>query len=210
MQSPDRGTPGILRLPREVRDEIYKRVLVISSPLHLFAEGEASDKVEVFAPGKPAQWLALLHTNRQLHSEASETLYGSHKFVMVDTTSAQAKLLKSFLDKIGRLNAGYVTSLCINFPTAEPGQSMSILRERCSSLRTLELFVHNKNSQGLVASSYEASKLESIRGLLLQVNAQFAAMPSVQNVLVKLYHGPLAPEVSELMRGFGWTVEVGR
>lgn len=39
---------GLFRLPRELRDHIYRRVLVLPHPLHLFADGR---KVQLFAPG---------------------------------------------------------------------------------------------------------------------------------------------------------------
>src|SRR6187399_3023064 len=109
--------PGFSHLSRELRDRIYQRVLYVAHPLYLFTQG-GSNQVELFAPERPVRWLALLYTNRQVHTEASATLYRSHKFVMVDTTHNQANLLQFFLNKIGSVNAGHLTHICINFPAA--------------------------------------------------------------------------------------------
>ncbi len=49
-------------LPRHVRDHIYRNVLVVAHPLYLFKDPR-SPKVELFAPQKRREWLALLFTN---------------------------------------------------------------------------------------------------------------------------------------------------
>lgn len=51
-------------LPDWVRHKIYDLVLSVLHPLHLFQEPGSS--VQSFVPDKPLQWLALLHTNRQI------------------------------------------------------------------------------------------------------------------------------------------------
>ncbi|KAK4450250.1 hypothetical protein QBC34DRAFT_77919 [Podospora aff. communis PSN243] len=213
---------GLLSLPRELRDNIYLNVLDVKHPLYLFKE-DNSDDVEVFAPRTPARWLALLHTNRKIHAEACETLYGRHKFVFVDTAKSQGDLLGVFLHKIGAVNAGYLTHVCINFPAMIVDRQdqnaarkpdlleLELLQERCGSLRTLEAFVYGQNSKGLVAGRYSPTLGSlSTPEALLQVDAKFKAIPSLPAVLIKPSNGPLAPEVVELMQGFGWVISVGR
>lgn len=110
---------GLFRLPRELRDHIYRRVLVLPHPLQLFADGR---KVQLFAPGRPARhWLALLFTNGEIRDEAAKILYGSHEFVLVDTSRRQVILLESSLGSIGSVNAGHLGNICINFPAVGKG-----------------------------------------------------------------------------------------
>ena len=104
-------------LPRDIRNRIYKIVLIVAHPVYLFQD--AGSRVETFAPDRPFQWLSLLYTNRQIHSEATPVLYGVNEFSLVDTTPQQFGLLKSFLDCIGSVNAGLLSHLCINFPVVE-------------------------------------------------------------------------------------------
>lgn len=247
--------PGLFRLPRNIRNKIYQLVLVIPHPLYLFRDG-ISPKVELFAPDKPPaarQWLALLHTSRLLHIEAAAALYGSHQFVLVDiTTRGQADLLRSFLDRIGPVDAGYLSHICINFPavavtasgseknavcndsyghsTGQPEEDddvttrsssssmlqdadfrgLKLIQERCRGLTTLETYVHSKNSRGLVAATATGQgggvSPHTVRAALAEVEARLKAISSLRKVVIRLYDGPLAPEVAELMQSFGWVV----
>lgn len=223
---------GLFRLPRELRDHIYRRVLVLPHPLHLFADGR---KVQLFAPGRPARhWLALLFTNREIRDEAAKILYGSHEFVLVDTSRRQVILLESSLGSIGSVNAGHLGNICINFPAVDKKGSrgngeeseeaassmlwkedlrgLKLLQEMCSGLTTLVTHVHDKNSRGLVVprGAGDSTSLDDIKTALAEVEAQFKAIASLEKVVVKRYDGPLKPEVGELMRSFGWVVVQGR
>lgn len=212
----------LFSLPRKVRKDIYRRVLVVAHPLYLFTEG-TSHKIELFAPERPVRWLALLYANRQLYAEASATLYGSHQFVLVDTTRSQANLLQSFLDLIGSVNAGHLSHMCINFPVAESVgceagevtlreddlRGLKLLQMKCCNLTTLKTFVHSQNSRDLVMASHDSKNSQCVRETLSQVDAQLKAIRSLCRILVRLYDGPLAPEVTELMQSFGWDVSPG-
>ena len=207
-------------LPREIRHKVYKRVLIVAHPVFLFQD--AGSRVETFAPDKPFQWLSLLYTNRQMHSEAIPVLYGMNIFSLVDTTPQQAGLLQSFLSCIGSMNAGLLSHICINFPVAEsiegqPGkfklrddslQSLKLLREKCSYLTTLETFIHSKNSKGLIKTDQDNS--QSIQDGLSQIDAQLKTIPSLNRVIVRIHDGTLTPSVIELMQGLGWVVSRSR
>jgi hypothetical protein len=119
---------SLLSLPRNVRDDIFRRVLLVAHPLYLFQDGDSS-MVETFGPEIRVRWRALLYTNRQVLDEASAVLYGSNNFSLVDTTQKQVVLLQSFLNRIGSTNAGLLSHICINFPVAEhaDGQPGGIL-----------------------------------------------------------------------------------
>ena len=210
---------SLLSLPRHIRDDIYRRVLVVAHPLFLFQD-TGSGVVETFAPGRPVRWLALIYTNRQVHDEASAVLYGMNRFTLVDTTRRQVDLLQSFLNCIGSVNAGLLSHLCINFPVAEningqPGdiklredgfRSLKLLQDRCINLKTLETFVHNENSRGLKASHDDS---QFIREALSQINAQFKLISSLSRIIVRFYDGSPAPSLMELMKDFGWVIFLG-
>lgn len=67
---------GFFRLPPELRIIIYGLALVIGTVRFYEFDGE------FFVPEKPR--LALLRTNRRIHREASEVVYGSNVFSPVD------------------------------------------------------------------------------------------------------------------------------
>ena len=58
-------------LPREIRNKIYKTVLIVAHPVFF---QDAGSRVETFAPDRPFRWLSLLYTNRQMHNEAITVL----------------------------------------------------------------------------------------------------------------------------------------
>ncbi|KFY93586.1 hypothetical protein V498_04341 [Pseudogymnoascus sp. VKM F-4517 (FW-2822)] len=211
---------SLLSLPRNIRDDIFKRVLVVRHPLYLFQD-KYSAVVETFGPEIPVRWLALLYTNRQVHDEASAVLYGLNRFILVDTTPQQVRLLQSFLNCIGSVNAGLLSHLCINFPVAEmvgeqPGEillredglrSLKLLQDNCINLKTLENFVHRENSTYLRQASHDDSQF--IREALSQIDAQFKLISSLSRIIVRFYDGPPAPSLMELMQGLGWVIIVG-
>lgn len=224
---------GLLGLPRNIRVKIYQPLLVVPHPLYLFSDG-SSQKVELFAPHRPAQWLALLHTNRQLHGEAVQTFYGSHQFVLVDTTRNQANLLQSFLDLVGPVNAGYLRHLSINFPAvatdsesathdgtgpdskfvsrilqSDDLRGLKLIQHKCRGLTTLEMYVHSENSRGLVAATVQGEISPHTMAALAEVEAELNSIPSLGKVIIRLYNGPLATEAAQLVRSFGWDVLPG-
>jgi hypothetical protein len=208
-------------LPGDIRNDIYKRVLVVAHPLFLFQD-TGSQVVETFAPERPVRWLALLYTNRQVHDETSAVLYGLNHFTFMDTTQHQGGLLQSFLNCIGSVNAGLLSHLCINFPVAEsvegqPGKvtlreddlySLKLLQEKCTNLTTLETLVHSRNSGRLINASHDDSQF--IQEALSQINALLRAISSLKKIIVRSYDGTPTPLVMESMQGLGWVILPGR
>lgn len=202
-----------LSLPLEIRNKIYKPVLVIPHPLYLFQDPGQS--VDSFAPDKPCQWLALLYTNKQIHGEASAVLYGMNSFHFVDITRQQVDVLRSFLDCIGSTNAASVSYLCLSFPVAESigesgrvslrddsRQSLTLLQEQCVRLSTLETVVHFKNSR------FFANTDEFLKEALPLIDARLRAISSLEKIIVRIeVHGQiLTPSVKDLMQGLGWSI----
>ncbi|KUJ20605.1 uncharacterized protein LY89DRAFT_695211 [Mollisia scopiformis] len=213
---------GIFSLPRKVRDDIYRRVLVVAHPLYLFQQ-TGSEVVEIFAPERPVRWLALLYTNRQVHEEAGAVVYGLNHFMFMDTTRHQANLLQSFLNCIGSFNAGHLSHISINFPVAEivkgqPGKivlreddlhSLKLLQEKCIKLTRLETLVHSYNSIGLAKESQDSDDSQFWQEALSQIDAQLKVIPSLSKTIVRFYNGPPTSEVVELMQRLRWVILPG-
>ncbi|KAK3938230.1 hypothetical protein QBC46DRAFT_318122 [Diplogelasinospora grovesii] len=216
------ATPGSISfvgLPKGIRQDIYKRVLVVAHPIYLFQDG--GSRVETFAPDRPTRWLALLYVNQQVRGEARAVLYGMNRFNLVDTRQQEVGLLRSFLNCIGFVNADLLSHLSISFPVAErmedqPGevkiredglQSLRLLQEKCTNLTTLEMFIHSKNSSFLTKTDEDSSHLA--QEALPRIDAQLKAIPSLKKIIVRVYIGALPPLVTDLMQGLGWVVLFG-
>jgi hypothetical protein len=209
---------GFLRLPIEIRNDIYQRVLTLSNPLYLFQD--PGSRVETFSPEIHSQWLAFLYINRQIYYEARAVLYGRNHFTLMEVEIAQhrSSLLKSFINTIGPLNAGFLSHISISFPATEnrktsedqPGkirlredslQSLQLLQTQCTRLRTLETLVSGKNYTNLIKADNQFA-----REALSEVNAQFRGIASLNKIIVRIYSGTPSPSTREFMQGLGWVV----
>jgi hypothetical protein len=214
-ESLTRSTPvSFLDLPRGVRNNVYRRLLVLRHPIYIFQE--PNSLVESFAPDRPFRWLALLHTNRQIYTESSATLYGMNQFHLEEITPLQADLLRSFLDCIGPINAASLSYLCVNFPVAEringqaervelridSLQSVKLYQDTCTKLSTLELVVHYKNS------SFFREPDDFLREALSLIDAQLRAILSLRQIIVRFvdFNGIPTTSAEQLMRKLGWIV----
>lgn len=221
MESPylvsEGSVSGLFRLPPEVRIDIYRRVLSIRRPLQLFQQ-PGSDKVELFAY-RPAQWLALLFTNRQLHAEASAVLYRINHFIASNVPQNPDTLLPSFLRTIGPANAGYVSRLTINFPLSVPmpGETRELMPaedtlrslKRFTGLTELNMMLQVQTSEGLTVATYSSDKTQLVRVALSHIDSQIRFITSLRNIVVKVYTRPLAPEVADCMRSLDWVISRG-
>ena len=208
---------NFLGLPDWIRDKIYQKVLIILHPLYLFQD--PGSPVDAFAPDKPLQWLALLHTNRQISVEASAVLYRVNHFELINITKAQVGVLRSFLDCIGSVNAASLSHLCINFPTVlsideEPGkvrfredslQSLNLLQDKCTNLSTLETVVHFKNSDFFTKTDQFLNEAFS------QIDAQLKAIHSLRTIIVRVEPQSvvLTSSTKDMMLRLGWLVLSG-
>ncbi|KAH6646800.1 hypothetical protein BKA67DRAFT_540285 [Truncatella angustata] len=212
---------GFLDLPVEIRNNIYRQLLVAKQTLMLFKD-RGSEVVEVFVPGYSFRALPLLRTNRRVQEEACAILYGSNCFNFVDTTEYQGELLCAFLKAIGVRNASLLTHVSINFPALNLSGidvaelnvvngslwTVKLLQEQCTNLRILETIVQAENSFGLVESDDLDSSL--VGSALSQVQAQFEAIPNLKKVVVTFYTGIPSTFVRNSFEGNGWVVQQGR
>jgi hypothetical protein len=208
---------GFFSLPIEIRNDIYKRILVLPHPIHLFQDPGCA--VQSFLPEKPYEWLALLYTNRQISEEARAVLYGSNKFSFeeVESWKPQGSLLNSFLSCIGSVGAGSLSSLSMNFPATEQIegrsgeieirddslQSLRLLQNKCIKLNTLEILIFSKKTSRLITEDQTFA-----RGVFLEINAQLRRINSLNNIILRACSDSPAPSVTEFLHGLGWIILV--
>lgn len=128
------------------------------------------------------------------------------------------RLLASFLDLVGNMNAGLLSRLSIKFPTFEISkdqpeeirihtdslQSVQLLQQRCTKLRTLELLFYN--SSEVVTDDRDR---QSVRNAFAAINAQFRCIRSLKEIIVRVYTKSLSPSIRALMKEFGWVIVGG-
>ncbi|KAK2756387.1 hypothetical protein FQN54_005279 [Arachnomyces sp. PD_36] len=208
---------GFLSLPVELRDIIYKQVLILLRPVYLFQD--RGGPLGSFIPGKPSQWRALLYVSRQISDEARVVLYSSNQFNIqeVPTKYDQGRVLRSFLDCIGPTNTRLLSRLCVNFPATEKveGQEgkirlredalqwLQLLQRECPNLKTLETLVYSNDSSELIE---ERDSTQLVRDVLLGIDGQFRAIASLDRIIVRVTSGTPSPSVKEFLQGLGWAV----
>lgn len=145
-----------------------------------------------------------------MSSEASAALYSMSTFILMDKMD-ETCVLQAFLDCIGRLNAGSLSRLCINFPTigSQPEnlglgkdglQSIKLLQGSCTGLKTLEYIVYSKSSSG--SGNTDRDNLQLSREAFPQLNRQLHAIPSLR----EFFNDAPADVVIESIQSFGWVV----
>lgn len=208
---------GFSTLPEKARYNIYERMPIVAHPTYIFQD--IGSRVEMFAPEIPLQWLALLYINRQINHEACATLYGMNVFALMNTTRHQVGLLHAFLKCIGPVNTSFLTHLCVDFPVIEGQppelefreddlQSLNLIQENCTNLRTLEMHIHDYNSSSLSKMDQDSS--DSYRGALSRLDVQLKAIPRSAKVIIRVSGGTPRTSVIEFMQGLGWTILPGK
>ncbi|BCS03370.1 uncharacterized protein AKAW2_70248A [Aspergillus luchuensis] len=98
---------NFLDLPIKIRNSIYKQVLVLPHPIHIFQDPGCP--LEAFAPEKPGSWLALIYVSRQISDESRMILYSMNRFIFheMETACRPGTLLESFLNCIGPKIPGF-------------------------------------------------------------------------------------------------------
>lgn len=204
---------NIFALPREIRNDIYRRVLCVAHPLYLFQDNIS--QVETFVPERPNQWLALLHVNRQIHIEAAETLYSTHTFALLDERRPQDCLLRAFLTRIGPANSASLSHLSIDFPGLEGAaeeaklkddslRKLNLLQTCCTNLATLETSFSVKHVKNLERVTGENQQLTN--EALSQINLRLRSIASLNTIIVRITGPSPAQPTREYMETLGWTI----
>ncbi|OJJ72031.1 hypothetical protein ASPBRDRAFT_43432 [Aspergillus brasiliensis CBS 101740] len=214
-------SPNFLDLPLKIRNNIYKQVLAIPHPLHIFQDPGCP--LEAFAPEKPCFWLALTCVNRLISNETRKILYSVTQFTLqeMETTCHQGTLLESFLNCIGATNSGILSHLCVNFPAIERLSGASgeirltehglrrllLLRQSCTGLKTLEILIFGQLTSNLFINDQIN---EFARKIFLEVDAQIRGIAPLNTIVVRIYTSSIPPvAVREFLQRLGWTVKLG-
>ncbi|KAJ5538601.1 hypothetical protein N7494_008080 [Penicillium frequentans] len=192
---------SFLSLPSELRNEIYKHLLVCREPISPWnRENELTSNI--------------LFTNTTVLHEASSLLYGNNCF---DLAAWDSEIVTEFLEAIGFVNASHLQYIRINFPGLRDLKDEVSLEE--GSLRTLEkIQSYCTNLKSLTITSSTAYIMEygldsfdspviCCRALAL-VAAQFKAITSLPEIVVEVYEEGPSSNMRREMQNHGWTLKV--
>ncbi|KGO75087.1 hypothetical protein PITC_058390 [Penicillium italicum] len=189
---------SFLNLPAELRNEIYKYLVVCRDPINPWSKGY-----------KLASHI--LSTNTTILHETSPLLYGNNCF---DLSSSSPIRIPEFLDTIGLVNASNLHCIRIRFPEFRGvGEEVSLEEE---SLRTLtkiqEYCTDLKRITGTGPSTYWMGIQLSVerppvcdRALDL-ADANFRAITSLQDIVMEVYDEGLNYPIIGKMKSYGWTL----
>ncbi|KAL9100930.1 MAG: hypothetical protein Q9187_009302 [Circinaria calcarea] len=104
------------KLPRKLRNDIYKLVLHVGS-FYLKPEGGQGNQKLSKLPMYPALHLELLGVSSDINKEAAPILYGHNSFVL--PALAIPLFMDGFLDQIGKSNTSYLRELTFRFRRSE-------------------------------------------------------------------------------------------
>jgi hypothetical protein len=146
---------SLLGLPRELRLQIFSELLVI--PEVILLGNDIMYPTFEIGP-KKLLWPAVLRVNKMVYSEARALLYSDNRFQFLDVYLSYFSMpaatsyhthgpdLAPFLKRIGS-QASQILHICIPFPLLGDNDSkdavhvqiLTLIRDACTSLRTLEL-----------------------------------------------------------------------
>ena len=153
--------------------------------------------------------------SKTIHREASLLLYARNCF---DFSMGTSEDVASFLEQIGRNNAGCIRHICVSFPnffSLDPGavtleqDSASILatiQSHCTNLKTLTASVYTTNVMELKLDALDNLKITG--EALSLVNTHFRTIPSLQEIIVEVYADGPCDHARRLMESHGWTVRI--
>ncbi|KAK4131523.1 hypothetical protein BT67DRAFT_356761, partial [Trichocladium antarcticum] len=160
-------TSFLLRIPGELRNQIYENLVVFSDPVHIYQQTDDSRAHEPAGSGLHAVLASLFLTCRQVHGEASAIFYSQNKFMLPANSSAASHqfqanfLFRWFVDRIGPRNATALRHLSVPFPV-DPAALISThfstsdfedsentiiptLQRQCPNLETLDFDIRWNN-----------------------------------------------------------------
>lgn len=204
---------GFFDMPDEARESVYRLLLVLPHPLYLFQDNPS--EVGLFAPDKPSHWTATLCVNRRMNREASAVAYSANQFYVVDAMRHQHSLLQAFFTSIGPANVSQLAHICMCFPAVDLHfgevklceddlQSLKLLREECTNLRTMETHMQRRSTRDLDWTDEAAAP--TIRHASIIYNTELRTLRGLERIVVKVHGGRPTRTVMEFMQGLGWNV----
>ncbi|KAL8841976.1 MAG: hypothetical protein Q9176_002913 [Flavoplaca citrina] len=193
---------SFLCLPREIRDQIYKLVLVHHSPLNTWRN---SSRRLGLTPG-------LLRTNKIVLSEASSLLYAQNRFDLAMPSDAVA----SFFRQIGENNGNPIRHIRIRFPEFPDidhgdltldNESVGILNSIQSSCPNLSTLTTCRPSSEIIEFVFAVLGDPWVTTAALKmVNKFFRAIPPVREIIIEVYEDNLDDFIRMEMKSLGWKI----
>ncbi|KAK0124552.1 hypothetical protein ONS95_009500 [Cadophora gregata] len=194
---------SFLDLPSEIRNSVYELCLLQQSPINPFDE---------YYPGSGLT-PGVLRVNRQIYREASSFMYAQNIF---DLSWVSHKEVASFLERIGRTNAGCIQHIYIDFPdfgnleagniTLEDASSdvCANIQSNCANLRTLTMPPDSTTTVLLKLEALDHPKV-AIEALEL-INGRLRAISSLEDIVAQVYDDGPSGYLKKAMESHGWTV----
>lgn len=144
--------PGLLTIPGEIRNEIYR--MLLTTPYAY------SQNIEQYAPLHPA----ILQTNRQIHAEAVNILHGGSIWIIANINAGDWPPNRANIPTVSKKHAGNIKhpALHINFTapiTAETPQSHMTLIMGEEGIQRLLKALWNMSTDVDTEEKFEASSL---------------------------------------------------
>jgi hypothetical protein len=222
--------PHILRIPGEIRNQIYQNLVVFPRPIPIYREASNNALFSAI--------LAVFLTCRQFHREASAVFYSHNRFALPRTASQaphqmQANLLfRWFLDRVGPHSAALLRHLAVPFP-ADPSEFLRAhfassavacqwdgddkrwscrslvpaLAERCPGLETVE-FDLRWNNHWVRLLSPNTSTVRAMFGELDE--ALRTALPALKRIGLRLVDSEREPTWNVTSEGLEASTDMSR
>jgi hypothetical protein len=204
----------------EIRLKIYSELLVLPEPI-VFVANYGPSSPPLFRSGRDGLCPALLCVNKMVYSEANALLYSDNRFrfpkVFTSTPSAtDSAHISPFLHQIGS-QASNIRHICVPFPTFDYPQpdrarlheahikNLELVRDTCTSIRTLELLVSpDCVNYALSGSPIAAEALDLL-------DTHFKNIPSLKEIVIDFEVYPEqdpSDDLTKKMHDYGWTIKV--
>lgn len=211
---------NIFDIACEIRLKIYSELLVLSEPI-IFVAAHGPWSTPLFRSNRDGLCPALLRINKRIHSEAITLLYSNNRFqfpeIFASTPSAtDSAHIAPFLHQIGS-QASHIRHICIPFPTFDYPQpdsarlheahikNLDLVRDTCTSMRTLELLVSpDFLNYALDDSPIAAEALDLL-------STHFMNIPSLKEIVINFEVYPEqdpSDDLTKKMHNYGWSVKI--
>ncbi|KAL1856894.1 hypothetical protein VTK73DRAFT_8208 [Phialemonium thermophilum] len=199
-----------LDLPGEIRNMIYELVVLCPVPILVLNKPGLDLQARILRLAKYAP--SLLRASRAVHAEAASLFYGRNCFNL----STQASVPQLFLEQIGRVNAGYIRHVHIEFPRIrglEAGPAR-LSTEACAVLDSLQSHCVNlrRITTSQASTAVRLTVLVAMHGAqataeaVALVDARFRAIPSLREIEIQILSEHAIANIRELAQEHGWTV----
>lgn len=195
--------PSFLGLPPEIRNEIYKFLLVSAEPIDFWNNSHG------IHPN-------ILYTNTKILHEARAILYGQNRFDIIASFGNWSfhSSIPEFIDEIGHVNASYVGQIRVSFPKLCCEGNVSIENE---NLPTFEMLLSCfTNLRTVVTTLQYSDVMENTLNLLNSpttcdnavtlVDTHFRAIPSLREIAVEVYEDHSSSHLRRKMESCGWRI----